>query len=74
MVIIQKRVGQLCGNGTVSLNDCASLCAQAYALQFLQDSPIAQITPAMEAGVSDHVWSLDEIIQFLPEPTNSVLE
>ena len=33
-----------------------------------------RITPAMEAGVSDHVWSLDEIIQLLPEPTNSVLE
>jgi len=30
-----------------------------------------RVTPAMEAGVSDHVWSLDEIIQFLPEPTNS---
>jgi len=33
-----------------------------------------RVTPAMEAGVSDHVWSLDEIIQFPPEPTNSVLE
>jgi IS1 family transposase len=25
-------------------------------------------TPAMEAGVSDHVWSLEEIAEVLPEP------
>lgn len=24
-----------------------------------------RVTPAMEAGVSDHVWSLDEIIALL---------
>jgi IS1 family transposase len=28
-----------------------------------------RVTPAMEAGVSDHVWSLDEIVALLPEPT-----
>jgi IS1 family transposase len=26
-------------------------------------------TPAMEAGVSDHVWSIEEIAALLPEPT-----
>jgi len=26
-------------------------------------------TPAMEAGVSDHVWSIEEIAELLPEPT-----
>jgi hypothetical protein len=26
-------------------------------------------TPAMEAGVSDQVWSIDEIVALLPEPT-----
>jgi hypothetical protein len=25
-----------------------------------------RVTPAMEAGVSQHVWSLDEIIALLP--------
>jgi hypothetical protein len=25
-------------------------------------------TPAMEAGVSDHVWSIEEIAGLLPEP------
>jgi IS1 family transposase len=27
-----------------------------------------RVTPAMEAGVSDHVWSYDEIIGLLPKP------
>lgn len=27
-----------------------------------------RVTPAMEAGVSDHVWSIDEIVDLLPEP------
>jgi IS1 family transposase len=28
-----------------------------------------RVTPAMEAGVSDHVWSIEEIADLLPEPT-----
>jgi hypothetical protein len=28
-----------------------------------------RVTPAMEAGVSDHVWSIEEIVALLPEPT-----
>lgn len=27
-----------------------------------------RVTPAMEAGISDHVWSLEEIAQLVPEP------
>lgn len=27
-----------------------------------------RVTPAMEAGVSDHVWNLEEIAQLVPEP------
>jgi IS1 family transposase len=27
-----------------------------------------RVTPAMEAGISDHVWSLDEIAALVPEP------
>jgi len=26
-------------------------------------------TPAMEAGVSDHIWSIEEIAALLPAPT-----
>ena len=28
-----------------------------------------RVTPAMEAGVSNHVWSVEEIAALLPEPT-----
>lgn len=27
-----------------------------------------KVTPAMAAGVSDHVWSLEEIAALVPEP------
>lgn len=27
---------------------------------------ILRVTPAMEAGISDHVWSIDEICALLP--------
>lgn len=29
-----------------------------------------RVTPAMEAGVSDHVWSLEEIASLVPEPVS----
>ena len=28
-----------------------------------------RVTPAMEAGISNHVWDLEEIAALLPEPT-----
>ena len=28
-----------------------------------------RVTPAMEAGLADHVWTLDEVIALLPKPT-----
>jgi len=39
--------------------------AALHALQFLPDSPDVARPPAMEAGVSDHVRSLDEVIALL---------
>jgi hypothetical protein len=29
---------------------------------------IMLVTPAMEAGIADHVWSLEEIVNFLDCP------
>src|SRR5256884_7132678 len=28
-----------------------------------------RVTPAMEAGLTDHVWSLEEICALMPKPT-----
>ena len=39
--------------------------AAPHGLQFLPYSPNVALTPAMEAGVSDHVWSLGEVITLL---------
>ncbi len=30
-----------------------------------------RVTPAMESGLSDHVWSIDELCALLPKPTVS---
>lgn len=27
-----------------------------------------RVTPAMEAGISDHVWSMEEIASLVPDP------
>jgi len=27
-----------------------------------------RVSPAMEAGISDHVWSIEEIASLVPEP------
>jgi hypothetical protein len=27
-----------------------------------------RVTPAMEAGLTDHVWSMEELVALLPEP------
>jgi hypothetical protein len=35
--------------------------APLHALQFCWIHKTLRVTPAMEAGISDHVWSLEEI-------------
>ena len=40
--------------------------ASRYALQLLpRIHQSSRVTPAIKAGVSDHVWSLDEVIALL---------
>ena len=29
---------------------------------------VLRVAPAMEAGVSGHVWSIEEIVDLVPEP------
>jgi len=35
---------------------------------FVRVHQTLRVTPAMEAGLSDHVWSVDELVSLLPEP------
>jgi hypothetical protein len=32
-----------------------------------RSAPTLRVTPAMEAGVTDHVWDLEEVIALLPK-------
>lgn len=48
--------------------------AHAVALHYMQYNycrvhQTLRVTPAMEAGLTDHVWSTDELIALLPDPT-----
>ena len=33
-----------------------------------------RVTPTMEAGLSDHIWTLDELCALLPKPVVSAPE
>jgi hypothetical protein len=35
---------------------------------FVRVHQTLRVTPAMEAGLTDHVWSVEELISLLPEP------
>jgi IS1 family transposase len=48
--------------------------AHAVALHYMQYNycrvhQTLRVTPAMEAGLTDHVWTTDELIALLPKPT-----
>ena len=49
------------------VNNVAILCSPP--IPPLKDIPkTLRVTPAMEAGISDHVWSIEEIVRLVPEP------
>jgi hypothetical protein len=33
-----------------------------------------RVTPAMESGLSDHVWTIEELCGLLPQPISSIRE
>lgn len=52
-----------------------AVCAHAIALHFLHNNfcrihQTLRITPAMEAGISNHVWSIEEIVELLDRPVS----
>jgi hypothetical protein len=38
---------------------------------FCRVHPTLRVTPAMEAGISDHVWSIEELCSLLPETASA---
>jgi hypothetical protein len=45
----------------------------SIAMTFVHDNfcrvhPTLRVTPAMAAGLTDHVWELDELIALMPKP------
>jgi len=42
-----------------------NLVAHGYVYDFCRRHQTLRVTPAMEAGVADHVWGIEEIIYLL---------
>jgi hypothetical protein len=45
-----------------------SRCTVLMHYNFAHIHKTLRVSPAMEAGISDHVWSLEEIAALIPEP------
>jgi len=53
-------------------NHAAAVAIWFMYYNFARVHQTLRVTPAMEAGISDHVWSIDEICALLPVPTSSM--
>ena len=42
-----------------------------HVLEFCRIHQTLRITPAMATGLADHVWTLEELIELMPEPAVS---
>ena len=49
-------------------NHCHSVALHYMHYNFCRIHQTLKVTPAMEAGLSDHVWSLEELCALLPKP------
>src|SRR5271165_3447941 len=49
-------------------NHCHSVALHYMYYNFCRVHQTLRVTPAMEAGLSDHVWSLEELCALLPKP------
>jgi hypothetical protein len=50
------------------MNHLATVAIYFMYYNFARVHQTLRVTPAMEAGVSDHVWSYEEIIGIMPKP------
>jgi hypothetical protein len=49
-------------------NHAAAIALHFMYYNFGRIHKTLRVTPAMQAGVSDHVWTLEEIAALVPEP------
>ncbi len=50
-------------------NHCHAVALHYLHYNFCRVHQTLRVTPAMEAGLTDHVWSVEEVIALLPKPT-----
>jgi len=46
-------------------NDIASIAFHYMHYNFVRIHQTLRVTPAMQAGISNHVWSMDELLALL---------
>jgi hypothetical protein len=52
-------------------NHAASVAIWFMYYNFVRVHSTLRVTPAMEAGISDHVWSIEELCSLLPQPESA---
>jgi len=52
-------------------NHAAAVAIWFMYYNFCRVHSTLRVTPAMEAGLSDHVWTLEELCALLPKPVSS---
>jgi len=50
-------------------NHAHSVALHYMLYNFCRTHQTLKVTPAIEAGLTDHVWSLEEVCALLPKPT-----
>ncbi len=50
-------------------NHAHSVALHYMFYNFCRTHQTLKVTPAIEAGLTDHVWSLEEVCALLPKPT-----
>lgn len=52
-------------------NHAAAVAIWFMYYNFCRAHSTLRVTPAMEAGISDHVWSLEDVCELPPKPLSS---
>ena len=55
-------------------NHCHAVALYFMHYNFARVHQTLRVTPAMEAGVADHIWTIEEIIALVPEDDVVILK